>query len=433
MLSLNLIDKLRKYGVSRNTVYAYLSKGSTFILMFSFDVLIARILLPDKYGEWAFFYSIIKMSYWVLALGVDSATQINVARTKGNTEAQQLYISTGVRLRMISSTVAGLVFLLFAKFFTRIIDAENMYVNLSAMMQLGAILVFFYMLNEFFKFLWIGYDKFKYFFIQSFVESFCILLFCVGFVYVYTETMAVEIGYTVALLIASVLGFVLYGREKTARQATKADFANTSRDIAKLAFPIWLYYIVAMVFQGIDIVMIGIFLTSYDTAVYSLAKNLCLMASHINVAYMTSAILPLATINQDNYSAKIAYFKRVIALNTIITVFVSVVLVIFGWFLIPLFYGDMYREAANILTRLFVAYLGNSLIYPLSLFLEYQKKVIPRNICYFVSVLLYIAANYLLIPIHGVYGAVAANGISLFTNLLLMVIVVTYLIKHRKL
>ena len=63
----------------KNSAWAYAAKLAAVLLFFAADIIIARNLDIAQYAEWAFFFSILSMTYYVCWFGVNGSAKVFVS------------------------------------------------------------------------------------------------------------------------------------------------------------------------------------------------------------------------------------------------------------------------------------------------------------------------------------------------------------------
>ena len=85
----------------KNSSWSIASKLSATVLFFTADILIARILNIEEYAEWAFFYSILSMMFYVFWFGVNGSVKVFISKTQAETEGRRVCLQAGIRVRTI--------------------------------------------------------------------------------------------------------------------------------------------------------------------------------------------------------------------------------------------------------------------------------------------------------------------------------------------
>ena len=83
----------------KNSAWAYAAKLAAVLLFFAADIIIARNLDIAQYAEWAFFFSILSMTYYVCWFGVNGSAKVFVSKTVRDTEERRACIRAGIRVR----------------------------------------------------------------------------------------------------------------------------------------------------------------------------------------------------------------------------------------------------------------------------------------------------------------------------------------------
>lgn len=414
IMEFNLIQKL-KTKTMRNTMLSLSSKGIGMILFLACDILIARFLSINEYGEWSFFYSFISMAFWIVWFGINISTKVYVAQANNDKDEQVDYFVAGLKLRFIISLVFSIIILLFGGAIANGLGYPEKYPHLYALIMVGSLLVFFNSFSEFFKETSIGLSNFKNIFIITLLEFGGYFLFGVGLLFFTKDIISIELGYIASLIIVTIFGFVFLGREFFKRYVHLSNHKSKLkiRRIFRYAIPLIFISLGAMILVEMDTFMIGMFSTGNEVALYSIGKKLYSKATHVNLALSTATMTVFATLSKDNVLEYKKRFKSICIVNLVLTILISMVFVVFGPFMITVLYGQEYAEAGNVLWSLTFYYIFFSISLNYSAFLDFQERAKIRSFYYTVMIVLNLIFNLLLIPKFGAIGAAVGTSLSM--------------------
>ena len=408
------VGKIKSNTMMVNSVYSLSAKAVTMIFFFVFDILCARILETDAYGEWVYFYAIITIIYSVVWFGVNVSSKIFIA--KAETSKRMEIFASALLLRLIVSLVLTLIYLIivFAMWRIQLFDVAK-YAHLPQMLLLGSSVVFLNSCSEFFKEIFVGFIDFKALLVISSCEYAGYFVFGLAGLLISKSVYCIIFGFLISLLLTVLVGFWIilnnYHLEKT--HFRREIIISEGKNIFKYAKYIALSGIGAILLTEIDTFMLGYFREGYDTAVYSIAKQISSKAIHVNLALSTSMMPVFANITVENVKAKKKQFKKVMFCNAAVTFGITIFLALLGNFAIRILYGEKYLFAAKVLYFLLPYYVMSSFSKFLVLFLDYQNKAKVRSIVFFMTIVFDIILNAVLIPGFGAVGASVATDLAL--------------------
>lgn len=422
--------KRRLNTMVTNSAYSLLSKAFTMVFFFVLDILCARILDADAYGEWAYFYAIITIVYSIVWFGINVSSKIFIAKSEPS-EQMKVFIAA-LRLRFFASILLTFIYVTAVLILNQlqVLDMQK-YEHLTKLLLIGSGVVFLNSFSEFFKEIFVGLVDFKHLFVISFCEYGGYLLFGFLGLLIRKDVNGIILGFLASLIITVGIGFkVLFKRyHLNSVCVEKKSIVLESRKILKYAKYIALSGIGTILLTEVDTFMLGYFREGFDTAVYSIAKQLSSKAIHVNLALSTSMMPIFANITMANVRAKRIQFNKVMFCNLIVTSGITLCFVIFGSFLIELLYGEKYLYAVKVLYYLLPFYVISSFSKFLVLFLDYQNKAKIRSIVFGATILFDIILNAVLIPGYGAIGASVATDIALLPYLCFLFVEVGIIFK----
>jgi len=183
--------------------------------------------------------------------------------------------------------------------------------------------------------------------------------------------------------------------------------------ILSISFPMFLTGAMHLVIGQTDIIMLGIMRSEAEVGVYAIALKLALLTSFVLISINSIAAPKFSELYHSN---KIEELSNVAQKSSKLifwtTVPILVFLVLFGKFVLGIF-GREFIIGYVALVLLVIGQFINSASGSVGYFLDmtgHQKAF--RNIV-FLSAILNIGLNLLLIPVYGIYGAAFASMISI--------------------
>lgn len=419
-----MIKKLLQDNIVKNTLYTLGGKAAAMLLYLAFDIACARILNPDDYAEWVFFYSILTMMFYIGWCGINTSAKVFISK-----ESSREYVAKTIQaaflLRLIVSFGISVILISTAHPFARWLGYPNKYPSLYWLFLIAGILVFLNSYNEFFKELFMGLGDFKRLFVITILEFSGYFLFSVGFLIPLKRVEAAAFGYACSGIVVFLFGLACLRRiAGTGVLPRRVDaYQDTMKAIFKYAIPMAVTSIGGMVLVEMDTFMLGIFSTKSQVASYGIAKSLCTKATHINYALTVGSMTSFSVMTVENIKEKSSKLKKISGLNALIAIIVAGIFIRLGTFMITILYGVEYSEAGKIFIYLAPYYVIYSTSNFFAIFLDFQGRAKIRGICYCTVIVLNLLLNFLLIPKYGAIGAAVATFLALVPYAFLVFVV----------
>jgi len=397
-----------KNKLIKETFWSFAGKGTTFLLVMLFNVYLARRLGTERFGEWAFFFSLLTVISVLSYSGINASARRYVAQ-RSETEELSGVLKSSVRLRFIVSLVFAVSLFLVRRPLAAFIGRPEF----APLFAAAAPLIFFAGLVEFLKQVFTGLHRIRYNFIVNLVEYGLKLLLVVFFLGFSRSLTGIVNSFTIAAFTAAVIGF--YCLRKNFYMKDRADGKKDfTKHIFKYSIPLFFIGIGFLLVTEIDTLMLGVLSTDREVGLYAVAKQIIVKLPHISLA-MAMGIMPVfAKLNSKNKRKLMALFYRLLKMNAVVFLVIVTILLFFSRSFICFAFGSAYSAAAlplRILTAYLVFYSFSVL---LSSFLNYQGRAAKRAVSLGACMLFNIALNVLLIPAYGAVGAAVATTVSFF-------------------
>lgn len=389
------------------------------------DIVIARRLNIDGYAEWVYYFSVLTMLFFVGWLGINASAKVAVSHCKTRIDSE--YCLTGAMiLRMIASSVISIVLMLLLLVLSGRLGYPHKYPDLKSLILYSGFLIFFNSFTEFYKEILMGLEKFGILFMITVLEYVGYFVFACLLLYRNASVICVAKAYCISGFIVFTVGFVFLRRKydlfkKSLFQSGRIQ--NFLSEVAKYAIPLFLIGVGVVILIEIDTFMLGMLSNKREMAMYNIAKNFNSKATHINYSIVVGAMTSFALIDRNSYSEKRTQFKKVCAINGIVTAFVALTMTFLVPIMIRLLYGEKYVAAGAVTRMLIPYYVLYSVSTFYSTFLDFRGMAKVRSQIYIGIIALDIILNYLLIPRLGANGAALATSISLLPYTVTVMIV----------
>lgn len=416
-------NKFKSNTMMTNSMYSLLSKAVTMIFFFVLDIFCARILDTDAYGEWVYFYAIITIVYSIVWFGVNISSKIYIAKAEVSRK-MEVFVSAAV-LRLVSSIMLTFVYVIAVIVLNRlqILDVQK-YKHLVSLLLIGSGVVFFNSFAEFFKEIFVGLVDFKALFVVSVCEYAGYFLFGVAGLFIRRDVVSILYAFLFSLTITVCVGIWIVLKKYHLKETSveRQVVISECKKIFQYAKYIALSGIGTILLTEIDTFMLGHLRAGYDTAVYSIAKQLTSKAVHVNLALSTGMMPIFAIITMENIKEKKKQFQKVMLYNFIVTSGITICFLVLGRFMIGLLYGKKYLSAVKVLYVLLPYYVISSFSKFFVLFLDYQNKAKIRSVAFCSTILFDIILNAVLIPRFGAVGASVATDAALLPYFVFLMI-----------
>lgn len=415
-------QEIKNSNILKNISWMFLAKIVAMVFALAIDISAARLLGVENYAEWTFFYTSVTMLFYLTWLGINASVKVYISKQISVLD-RNTCIHAGLILRVVISLIFSVLIFALSEWFSTILGYPEKYSNLFALFRCGSIMVFLNSFAEFFKEINIGLQKYRNMFLVTFVEFGSNFIFGLIGICIIKNVVGIAYGYILSGIMVLIIGFWELKNIQYQHKQISHKYKELLKEIFRYAMPLAIISIGGMVLTEMDTFMLGIISTKQEVSMYSIAKQLCSKAAHINYALATGTLTSFSVINSNNRIEKKEKLKRISNLNLLITGFIAIVFIVVGPFAIEMVYGSNYRAAGNIMFWLVPYYILYSISTFFSLFLDFQGKAGIRSICYCSVLIINFILNWILIPEYGAIGAGIATGVSLIPYVLLVVIV----------
>lgn len=367
---------------------------------FFVSVWIAKYFGPKFYGTYNYSVAYISLFSAISVLGLKS---IVIRELVQNPERKNEILGTTFSMMLF----AGIVLWLAA-------------IGIISFLRTGDILVFKMIVILGASFIFQSLFSIKYYF-ESRVESkYIVIATNIAFIISnILKVITIVYGYSILALaiislidtvVASTVLIFLAKKQKLYLRLWKWD-KQLAKELLSQSYPLILAGFFATIFLKIDLIMIGEFLDDFEVGLYAVSARLTELWYIIPTIIQTSVFPNLMKKNSD----KEALYRKMhllFSLLTLFSFFVALPIFLFSDTLINLIYGDIYREAAKMLSisiwALFFVCFG-VVRFP---YLIATGKIKMSMYFGFIGAITNVVLNWFLIPRYGAIGAAYATLIS---------------------
>ena len=402
------------YSIARNLAL----KGLALPLAFASSILLARLMGPDSYGQYALLFSVATVS----ASGIIRALSVLLVREVAGamTLRQYKYVWGAVVVALLC--VLPLIVLVWLADLLELTGGEGLPEYLLLIVSL---LLAVSLLGPLLRGL--HYTTSGLFVEQTVRPLFqCGFLFGVGVLLYQGQTQSLQFGIgslVVGLLASCVIGCLLLGMAIRQVPLVKPEIHG---EWFRASIPLLL---VLGYTQGLSsqmpILLLGGYSESVEIANFRVADSIAGLISiallAANVALGPRLAAMSATGDKQQFEHLLRVTSTIVALIALPMCFLFIAT---GQYVIPFFYGEEYRQAANLLWILCIAQVVNSFCGPVMLAMNMLKNEAYNLGVIFFSLVVAVLCGIVLVPNFGAAGAAytALIGICVWNICLLLVL-----------
>jgi O-antigen/teichoic acid export membrane protein len=386
-------------------------KGSLVIFIFKVlgasSLFLTYIMIPryygiDTFGIFNLIFAIIMVGTVISRLGLDIYVIRIIPTLASEKEQVSLFLKAVLKILFISSFLVTILILLLSNtidnYLFKSIDA-TLYIKILAFMILPYTL--FNVLVEVFR----GLDDIKiYSFFRNLSQNGSIALLLAISIFFSLDLNPVYILFSAIAFITTALIFVLYKflKKKNITVLIKGKYNNK---ILKNSYPMFLTASIMFIMAYVDNFMISYYLGEYEVGIYSACISLSMIISFIPMAIggYISPKISLAYANNNRDEVK-NIFKDSFKLIVITSIPIFLTVIYFSDFFLGLF-GAAFTVATTTLLIVSIGFLSESLCGPVGFILNMTDNQHLFMRILFISLLINITFNAILIPIYGINGA----------------------------
>lgn len=402
----------------KNISFSILGKSIAMVLWLLFDILAARTLMVNEYAEWVFYYSILTICFYIGWFGINVSSKVYVSHSMP--EEKNGVIHTTLVVRFAVSTILLLVMLIVMPAIASVFGYPYKYENLKTLLEILPFIVFFNSIVEYNKEIFIGLESFKKVFAVTTSEYAGFAMMGFVLLYINTDVKSLAVAYLLGELISASIGIWFINHDSPILRKAGFD-SSLAKKVLRYAVPIAFISFGGLVLVEMDTFMLGILSTPENISNYSIAKNLCSKATHVNYA-LTVGVMTTFAIIEDNYESKRNAFIKASVLNLAVAFVVAIFLFVLGDYIIYILYGSKYPMAGSIIKILTIYYILYAVSNFFSSFLDFRDKAGIRSLFYISVMVLNLLLNYFWIPQYGAMGAAVATSISLVPYMFMVTI-----------
>jgi O-antigen/teichoic acid export membrane protein len=401
-----LAIRFKKYF--ENAFWLVFEKAFSLTVGLVVGVYVARYLQPEAFGLLNYAIGFVSIFSAFSALGMD---QIIVRELSRGHHSKDELMGTGFVLKLAGSIALVLLMLVVLFFF----DHRPFTNTLILIIAAAEIFKAFEVINYFFQ----SQVQSKYVVQVQLIINLVLSLSKIGLVFLHAPL----ISFAIVIAIGSLLNGIGFAYAYSVREGTPYRWKFRKRlgvELLKESWPLALYGLALHTQARIDQVMLGNLLNTYEVGQYSVALKFIEIFGFVPMILMstfTPAVTKGKAVSSSLYESRLVNLYRLMFTTFLL---VAVPILFFGEAVITFLYGVEYQPAGYLLSlfalRLFFSNMGVGK----SVFIVNESLFKYSLMTVVLGAIASVALNYLLIPLYGSPGAVAAGMISFTISIFLV-------------
>jgi len=399
--------------------WVFISQIFLIITGFLLNVIIGRSLDASAFGLFTMTFTIYTIISLFGSLGIPSAIVRFVATYKEDKEKMNVFVSCGVINSLLVGIFICIMVFIFSDTFAKIFNMPK----LSELIKIASFGLPFLMLNNVLIGIFNGLREMKSYAFRNIIRSILLLVLTVLLLYIEQDVQGAVLALVLSEIFTSLL-LIVKIKDINIFNFTFYNFLSTTKELIKFGSQLFLANIIWVTNTYVDTLLVGYFLTDKDVGIYAVAVAIA------RVLRMLSGVVSTVT-----YPAISEYHSK--GVKDSIEALINEVM--------------RYMLAFLSLIGLFVIIFASDIILILFKKSEYLPATVPLQILVFgtiffgavgavgsafsgvgrpdiawkislVDLTVNITLDVILIPILGISGAAIGTTVSLFTELILNII-----------
>ncbi len=394
---------------AKETLWSFAAKGLAAVLFVALNAFLARTLGVELWGSWSFLLSNLTIVFLLSYLGLNNAARAYVARSNG-TPLLRDTLRASLMLRIAISAAFTTGFVLLAGPIAGWVQRPE----LAGVFRLAAPLVFLMGFLEYLKQVFTGMHRLVFHFAVNLLEFGGKIALSVLLLSWAVSLENVVLAHWLAVALATGVGFVFWLRFY--RRATPDPAADSAggqiAPLFRYSLPLFLISIGFVVLTEVDTLMLGLLAGDYEVGLFSVGKQLANKLPQFALALSMGTMPVFARLGPENVEEMRAKYCRLLRLNALVFVPGGVLLVLLAPWLVPLIFGEAYRQSVLPLQILTVWIVLTSFNMFFNALLDYQGLALRRAINFLWTIGATVLLNLYLIPRFGAVGAAFSTSLA---------------------
>lgn len=392
--------------LTKETVWAALSKGSTLVFFLLINAALARILGREAFGAWSYFYAALSMVCLVSRLGVADSARVFTARALGGDIRPP--VVAGLALQTVFSSVSALGLLALAG----PLCAAMKRPEFIPLFRLGALLVFTQGATDFFKLVFEGLHRLRFTFTTGLLDYALRLGLVLTLVWAFPEPWVVVTAFITATGISAAVSLLVLDRRFIRPAGGYTLRGLPVFPMLAYAAPMALLNLGTAISVELDVLMLGWLTTDAEVGLFAPAKEISARMMHGGVLLAMSTVQVFAHAKEEELPSLRPLLNRILGIAVGFYAVGCAAILLLAGTIMPLIFGAEFAGSGMPMQLLapFVFYMSVSRVY--TGILDYRGHAWIRVGYLALSVLMNLALNLALIPRFGAAGAAVATSLA---------------------
>jgi O-antigen/teichoic acid export membrane protein len=407
--------KLRLSKTMRDIQWSFISLAISSFVHFLLRVVLGRELGASGLGLYTLVFTIYMFGMQFAAFGIGAALTKYVAEHNENLNKIEEFVSSGV----IGSFISGLTFGIILYLSSNAIAINFFHCSeMAHLLKITAFCFPFIALQKTILGTLNGLRKMNYFALVNIVQNVSVFALSVVLVLLFEMNVTGAVfGFVLPTIVMGPLALVFI---KDFFKVPSKLFNTVLRELSWFGFYVVLVTSMSMVYTQIDTLLIGHFMNEVEVGYYAVAVVLIQ-----GITLLPGAIQRVTTPAIASYYGKNEYenirklIKKTMAKTFLITIFFSLLLAIFGKFLIGFLFTEEFLFAYPPLLILLIGYSVSGTYNSIGGAFTSVGKLKTVFILSIFSVVSNTILNLVLIPKYGIIGAASATSFSLTLSVMI--------------
>jgi len=370
-------------------------------------VALARLLTPDEYGILFLSISVLGSVALLSKLGIAKSGARYISKYKENDPGQVPHIvKYTLSFNLIAIVTTSLILVWQAELLAAILGEPG----LVPFLLIGSLYVFGYTLSKYYRIVLQGFERIDlsskvYITDRTARIIMSILLVLLGF-----GAIGAFVGYVIGFLLAALLGTIYTYMEISGLDEGDNLDGKLRWNITKYTLPVTFTSMAGVLDNYLDTILVGYFLGPFGVAIYTVAKQVEAFIQ-APIAALGFTIAPSFEVQKSNNKIERASRVYETSLITSLVVYIPACLglIAVAGPLVELVFGSRYSNGSGVLQILAVYAIFRAVTKVTGEGLDFLGRAKDRAKIKFITAVLNVILNVILIPKYGVQGAAIAT------------------------
>jgi len=328
------------------------------VVMAVASILIARLLGPELYGQYALVLVVPQLLFLFTDLGINQGIIKFTASfcVKNETVRIRRVIKYGLLLRAFTGIALFAINYALADSFASILLQRP---DLAFYIRIAAISILFQVIFTTANSAFVGLDKTEFSALNTNIQAVAKATVSIGLVLLGFSVAGAITGYVIGYFVAAIAGIAILWiaiREKVSDQ-NDGNFSNDLKIIMRYGVPLYISILLTGLIPLYQNIILAIFTTDADIGNYKAAVNFISLMAVLTVPITTALLPAFSKLNSLSAQKVRTFYQLANKYTAIIIVPVTFLLIIFSKEIVQIIYGSTYDSASLFLAIYCLLYL----------------------------------------------------------------------------